>query len=243
MNPATIPPRERLMLALDVADPGTARALVEDLGDSVVFYKLGLELFLSGGYFELADWLRARGKRVFADLKLFDVPQTVASAVRQLVRRDVEFVTVHGNDAILRAAVGATHDVGADRPGILAVTVLTSLDRADMEDLGFEADVPAIVVSRARRAAAIGCAGVIASGQEAARIREVVSGGFRIVVPGIRPSGERGIDDQKRTVDVEEAFGAGADYIVVGRPIRNAADPAAAAEAIQARIERLFTGA
>lgn len=231
--------RERLMLALDVPDPTEARALVEDLGDSVVFYKIGLELFLSGGYFELADWLRERGKRVFADLKLFDVPATVGSAVRQLVRRDVDFVTVHGNDEILRAARAA----GGERPGILAVTVLTSLDRADMEDLGFRTDLSAVVVSRARRAEAIGCAGVIASGHEAARIRAVVSRGFRVVVPGIRPAEARGTDDQKRTVDVEEAFEAGADYIVVGRPIRTAPDPAAAAEAIQERIAAVFAAA
>lgn len=237
----TVPPptpRERLMLALDVPEPATARRLVEDLGESVLFYKIGLELFLSGGYFELADWLRERGKRVFADLKLFDVPQTVRSAVRQLVRRDIDFATVHGNDAILRAA----REAAGDRPGILAVTVLTSLDRADMEDLGFQADIPAVVVSRARRAEAIGCAGVIASGQEAARIRAIVSDGFRIVVPGIRPAAARGSDDQKRTVDVEQAFESGADYIVVGRPIRNAPDPAEAAESIQARIAKVFEG-
>lgn len=236
MTPAPPALRERLMLALDVPDPDAARRLVERLGDSIVFYKIGLELFLSGAYFELADWLRERGKRVFADLKLFDVPQTVGSAVRQLVRRDVDFVTVHGNDAILRAA----REAGGERPGILAVTVLTSLDRADMEDLGFQTDVSEVVVSRARRAAAIGCAGVIASGREAARIRAVVPDGFRIVVPGIRPAAARGTDDQKRTVDVEEAFEAGADYIVVGRPIRNAPDPAAEAEAIQRRIAAVF---
>jgi len=228
--------RERLMLALDVPDAGAARTLVEDLGESVVFYKIGLELFLSGGYFELADWLRERGKRVFADLKLFDVPRTVASAVRQLVPRNVDFVTVHGNDGILRAACEA----GGGRPGILAVTVLTSLDQADMEDLGFRTDVPELVVSRARRAEDIGCAGVIASGHEAARIRAAVSEGFRIVVPGIRPAERRDADDQKRTVDVEEAFKAGADYIVVGRPIRNAPDPAAAAETIQERIAKVL---
>lgn len=236
MTPSPPALRERLMVALDVPDPGTARALVEDLGEAVVFYKIGLELFLSGGYFELADWLREREKRVFADLKLFDVPQTVGSAVRQLVRRDVDYVTVHGNDEILRAA----REAGGERPGILAVTVLTSLDRADMEDLGFKTDVSAVVVSRARRAEAIGCAGVIASGREASAIRAVVSEGFRIVVPGIRPAAARGSDDQKRTVDVEEAFEAGADYIVVGRPIRNAPDPAGAAESIQARIAAVF---
>ena len=173
---------------------------------------------------------------MFADLKLFDVPQTVRSAVRQLRTRDVDFVTVHGNDAILRAAC----DAAAGDLGILAVTVLTSLDRADMEDLGFEADIGAVVLSRARRAESIGCAGVISSGHEAARIRSAVSPPFRIVVPGIRAATEAGTDDQKRTVDVETAFEAGADYIVMGRPIRNAPDPAGAAAAVQERISAWF---
>jgi orotidine-5'-phosphate decarboxylase len=224
------------MLALDVPDADAARVLVEELGDAVIFYKIGLELFVSGGYFELADWLRQREKKIFADLKLFDVPQTVASAVKQLVRRDVDYVTVHGNDAILRAA----HEASAGGLGILAVTVLTSLDEADMKDLGFQTDISAVVVSRARRAAEIGCAGVIASGHEAAAIRAVVPPDFRIVVPGIRPASAQGTDDQKRTVDVEDAFEAGADHIVIGRPIRNAPDPRAAAEAVQRRIAAVF---
>jgi len=231
-----IPTKERLIVALDVPTAVEARQLVEDLGDSVVFYKIGLELFLSGGYFELSEWLREREKRVFADLKLFDVPQTVASAVRQLRTRDVDFVTVHGNDAILRAAAEAADGT----LGILAVTVLTSLDRADMEDLGFQTDVSALVLSRSRRSEEIGCAGVIASGHEARAIRSAVSDTFRIVVPGIRATASAGTDDQKRTVDVEEAFTRGADHIVMGRPIRNADDPAVAASAIQERISALF---
>jgi orotidine-5'-phosphate decarboxylase len=227
--------RERLILALDVADPSEARDLVEALGDEVVFYKIGLELFLSGGYFELSEWLQRHEKRVFADLKLFDVPQTVASAVRQLKGRGISFVTVHGNDAILDAACQAAgHDVG-----ILAVTALTSLDEADMKALGFQTDIPSLVVSRAQRAAALGCAGVIASGREAALLREALGDALLIVVPGIRPGLNRA-DDQKRTVDVEEAFEAGADYIVVGRPIRNAPDPAAAARDVQRRIRSVF---
>jgi len=236
--PDGISSRERLIFALDVPTAEEARDLVTRLGDAVLFYKIGLELFLSGGYFELSDWLRSLDKRVFADLKLFDVPQTVASAVRQLSRRDVDFVTVHGNDAILRAAV----DAAKGKVGILAVTVLTSLDQADMEDLGFQADVSAVVLSRAKRAESIGCAGVIASGHECEAIRSAVSRDFEIVVPGIRPASVAGSDDQKRTVDVEDAFNAGASYIVMGRPIRNAADPAAAAEEVQTRIARLFPG-
>ena len=232
----TISSTDRLILALDVPTATEARKIVDVLGDTVSFYKIGLELFLSGGYFELADWLRSRAKRVFADLKLFDVPQTVRSAVRQLRTRDADFVTVHGNDAILRAAC----DAAAGDLGILAVTVLTSLDRADMADLGFEADLGDVVLSRARRAETIGCAGVISSGHEAARIRAAVSPRFRIVVPGIRAAQEAGTDDQKRTVDVESAFAAGADYIVMGRPIRNAPDPARAAASVQARISAWF---
>ena len=220
-----IPTRERLIFALDVPTSSEARRLVEGLGDSVAFYKIGLELFLSGGYFELSEWLRERGKRVFADLKLFDVPQTVASAVKQLRTRDVDFVTVHGNDEILRAAAEAAEG----ELGILAVTVLTSLDRADMGDLGFQVDISAVVLSRAKRSEAIGCAGVIASGHETRAIRDAVSDSFRIVVPGIRAAAASGTDDQKRTVDVEEAFRRGADHIVMGRPIRNADDPASAA--------------
>ena len=229
---APIPATDRLILALDVPTAAEARETVETLADTVTFYKIGLELFLSGAYFDVADWLRARGKRVFADLKLFDVPQTVGSAVRQLRTRDVDFVTVHGNDAILRAAC----DAAEGALGILAVTVLTSLDRADMEDLGFQTDVRSVVVSRARRAEMIGCVGVVASGHEAAPIRSSVSDEFRIVVPGIRAQASAGTDDQKRTVDVETAFAAGADYIVMGRPIRGATDPAAAAADVQQRI-------
>jgi len=227
---------ERLILALDVPDAHTARALVERLGDSVGFYKIGLELFLSGAYFELADWLSQRGKRVFADLKLFDVPQTVRSAVAQFADKDVTFLTVHGNDAILEAAVAA---VG---PGlsILAVTALTSLDEADMTDLGFQTDISSLVVSRARRAAEIGCAGVVASGLEASLLREALGDRLLVIVPGIRPGANRAVDDQKRTVDVEEAFEHGADYIVIGRPIRSATDPEAAARAVQARIRSFF---
>lgn len=232
-----IPAHERLILALDVPSAEDARKLVESLGDDVSFYKLGLELFMAGGYFELLDWLSGRGKKVFVDLKFFDVPQTVASAVRQLAKHaGVEFATVHGNDAILKAAC---REKG--RTKILAVTVLTSLDDADLKDLGFEVDATRLVLSRARRALQIGCDGVISSGLEARDLRDDLGDNFLIVVPGIRPL-ENVEDDQKRTVDVEEAFRNGADYIVVGRPIRNAADPRRAARDIQDRIAKLFAG-
>jgi orotidine-5'-phosphate decarboxylase len=235
MPRAVIPARERLIFAMDVPDAGAARRLADTLGDSVSFYKIGLEVFMSGGGFELSDWLVARGKRVFVDLKFFDVPATVAAAVRNLRNRGVSFTTVHGNQAIMEAAVASAGDVG-----VLAVTVLTSLDRGDLDDLGFQCDVEALVLSRARRALAAGCAGVVSSGLEAKLLRAGVEDRLIVVTPGIRPVENRPADDQKRVVGVGEAFSNGSDYIVVGRPIRDAADPRAAAESIQATIAAQF---
>ncbi len=229
----TIPAAERLIFALDVPRADDALRLVATLGEAVSFYKLGLELFMAGGYFELMERLSAQGKKLMVDLKFFDVPETVRLAVRQLAKRRPAFATVHGNDAILAAAAA---EKGSVR--ILAVTALTSLDRGDLADLGFECDAEALVLSRARRALALGCDGVISSGLEALKLRESLGDRFLIVTPGIRPVANT--DDQKRTVNVEAAFENGADYIVVGRPIRDAADPRQAAERIQERIERLF---
>ncbi len=237
MARATIPARERLIFAMDVPDADAARRLADTLGDSVSFYKIGLELFMSGGGFGLLDWMVGRGKRVFVDLKFFDVPATVAAAVRNLRNRGVTFTTVHGNQAIMEAAVEAAGDVG-----ILAVTVLTSLDRGDLDDLGFECDVEQLVLSRARRALAAGCAGVVSSGLEAKQLRAGVDDRLIVVTPGIRPVENRPADDQKRVMTVADAFANGADYIVVGRPIRDAGDPRAAAEAIQATIAGVFPG-
>jgi orotidine-5'-phosphate decarboxylase len=237
MPRAAIPARERLIFAMDVPDAGAARRLADTLGESVSFYKIGLELFMSGGGFELLDWLVGRGKRVFVDLKFFDVPATVAAAVRNLRNRGVTFTTVHGNQAIMEAAVTAAGDVG-----VLAVTVLTSLDRGDRDDLGFQCDGEALVLSRARRALAAGCAGVVSSGLEAKQLRAGVDDRLIVVTPGIRPVENRPADDQKRVVGVDQAFSNGADYIVVGRPIRDAADPRAAAESIQATIAAQFPG-
>jgi orotidine-5'-phosphate decarboxylase len=230
-----IPPEERLIFALDVPDPAAARDLVARLDDAVRFYKLGLELFMAGGYFELIDWLVARDKQVFVDLKLFDVPETVRAAVRRLRGRPVAFTTVHGNDGILEAACSEKGDLK-----VLAVTVLTSLDRGDLRDLGFEVDVASLVLSRARRALELGCDGVISSGLEARPLRERLGERLLIVTPGIRPVDNRPADDQKRVVTVEAAFRDGADYIVVGRPIRNAPNPREAALAIQRTIAGLF---
>ena len=230
-----IPRNERLIVALDVPTVDEAKNLVETRGDTVCFYKIGLELFMAGGYFELLEWLTRHGKKVFVDLKFFDVPETVRAAVRGLRNRGVTFATVHGNQAILEAAGKDKGDVK-----ILAVTVLTSLDRGDLDDLGFQCDVERLVLSRARRALEAGCDGVISSGLEAAALRRELGPRVLVVTPGIRPVENRSADDQKRTVDVAQAFANGADYIVVGRPVRQASDPRAAAAAIQRTIASVF---
>ncbi len=209
--------------------------MVEQLGDAVHFYKLGLELAMSGGYFELVDWLAGQGKQVFVDLKFFDVPATVAAAVRNLNNRGVAFTTVHGNQSIMEAAVAAKEDVK-----VLAVTALTSLDRGDLDDLGFDCDVRDLVLSRARRALEAGCDGVVASGLELSALRQAVDDQLLVITPGIRPVDNRPEDDQKRVVTVEQAFADGADYIVIGRPIRNASDPRKMARSIQATIAQAF---
>jgi orotidine-5'-phosphate decarboxylase len=231
-----IPRQERLIVALDLPTARDARALVEKLGDAARFYKMGLELFMAGGYFELVDWLVQRGDKVFVDLKFFDVPETVRRAVAALRGRGVTFATVHGNQAMMEAAAREKGEIK-----ILAVTVLTSLDRGDLDDLGFSCDVERLVLSRARRAMEAGCDGVISSGLEAARLKAEFKDRLLVVTPGIRPVENRSVDDQKRTVDAAQAFASGADYIVVGRPIREAADPRAAAQAIQRTIASLFT--
>lgn len=233
MNP--IPRDERLIVALDVPTPAEARALVESIGDAARFYKVGLELFMAGGYFELIDWLVARRSQVFVDLKFFDVPETVRRAVANLRGRGVTFATVHGNQAMMQAAGSDKGEVK-----ILAVTVLTSLDRGDLDDLGFSCELERLVLSRARRALEAGCDGVISSGLEAARLKAEFKDRLLVVAPGIRPVDNKPADDQKRTVDVAQAFAAGADYIVVGRPIRQAADPRAAAQSIQHTIAKIF---
>jgi len=232
---STIPRRERLIVALDVPAYDDARALVERLGPAVSFYKVGLELATSGRYFDLIEWLVASDKRVFADLKLFDIPETVARAVANLRGRGITFVTVHGNQAMMQAAAKEKGELK-----ILAVTALTSLDRGDLDDLGFSCDVERLVLSRARRAIEAGCDGVISSGLEAQRLKSEFHDRLLVLTPGIRPVENRPADDQKRTVDVAQAFANGADYIVVGRPIRQAADARAAAEAIQATIATIF---
>ena len=226
--------QDRLIVALDVPTVPAAKAMVEELGDIVSFYKIGLELFMSGEYFELLDWLKAKQKKIFVDLKFFDVPATVGRAIKQLSGKGVTFATIHGNDSIMRAAAENKGDVQ-----VLAVTVLTSLDRGDLDDLGFECEVDKLVLSRAKRAIELGCDGVVASGLEAPVMRENLGHNFMIVSPGIRPIDND--DDQKRVVTVEKAFENGADYIVIGRPIRDAENPKSAAQAIQSQIANTLT--
>lgn len=229
---------ERLIFALDV--PGKAQALewIDRLGDSVRFYKIGMELLASGEYFQVLDALAARDKRVFVDLKFFDIPATVAGVVRGLGRWPVSYCTIHGwHPSMMQAAAEANANAGMR---LLAVTVLTSMDGNDLRSMGISGEPEAIVVERALAAQAAGIDGVIASGLEAGPIRRATGAGFSIVCPGIRPGGPAG-DDQKRSVGVAQAFADGADAIVVGRPIRQAADPRAAALAIQAEISAMLS--
>ena len=223
--------KDRLIFALDVAETDEAKALVNELEDVVTFYKIGMELMMTGEYFDLLDWLVKNEKKVFVDLKLFDVPATVSKAVKRLSRRGAYFTTIHGNQSMMEAAAAEKGDLK-----ILAVTALTSLDEGDIKDMGFACDVQELVVSRARRALSSGCDGIVASGMELEYIRDEVSDKLLIVTPGIRPVENRPTDDQKRIVSVEQAFKRGADYIVVGRPIKNAANPRQAAELIQKTI-------
>lgn len=233
---AAINNKDRLVFALDVATLTDAKALVEKLGDEVTFYKLGLELMMTGDYFELMDWLLAREKKIFADLKFFDVPATVAAAVRNLRERGATYCTVHGNQSIMEAAAAEKGEMK-----ILGVTALTSLDRGDLDDLGFQCDISELVLSRARRSLEAGCNGVISSGMEVAELRkEIKSDELIVITPGIRPVDNRPDDDQKRVVTPSEALRNGATHIVVGRPIKNAADPRAAAAAIQAEIAEAY---
>lgn len=232
---SAISPAERLIVALDVPTAREARALVERIGDGARFYKVGLELFSAGGCFELIEWLAARGCKVFADLKLYDIPETVRRAVANLRGSGAGFLTVHGHRSVMEAAA-------AEKGGlkILAVTVLTSFDKRDLEEMGATRTVEDLVLARAKGAVESGCDGVISSAMEAGALKKSFGDRLLVVTPGIRPVGNRPADDQKRAVDAAQAFANGADYIVVGRPIRQAPDPRAAALALQETISRAF---
>ncbi len=225
-------PRERLIFALDAPDRAQALAWVDRLGDAVAFYKIGMELLASGDYFSVLDALARRDKKIFVDLKFFDIPATVAGVVRGLARWPIDLCTVHGWHAGMMEAAA---EARSGELRLLAVTVLTSMGANDLRAMRIDAEPAVVVVERALAARSAGLDGVIASGQEAGLIREACGPGFSIVCPGIRPGGPAG-DDQQRTVGVAEAFQRGADAIVVGRPIRHSQDPRAAAEAIQREI-------
>ena len=228
--------KDRLIFALDVDDCKKAKNLVEELGDSVSFYKLGLELMMTAEYFDLMSWLLKKDKKIFADLKFFDIPATVGAAVRSLKNRGASFVTVHGNQAIMETAA----ENKGDSLKVMAVTALTSLDRGDLNDLGFDCDVSELVLSRAKRALEAGCDGVISSGIEAPLLRKHINEKLLVITPGIRPVDNKPCEDQKRVVTVEKAFSNGADYIVIGRPIRDANNSRLAAENIQKSIDIIF---
>ena len=227
---------DRLILALDVPDLDAAKALVDQLGDSITHYKIGLELAMSGDYFVLMRWLLARGKRVFADLKFHDIPATVGAAVRQLRDSGATLLTVHAEPGVVAAA--AEHS--GDQLKVLAVTVLTSVSQQDLTDAGIPTPVAELVRKRAELALAAGADGVVASGHEAADLRQRLGAGALIVTPGIRPAFATATQDQARVVTPQTAFERGASHIVVGRPIRGAADPRAAALAIQQEIAAVW---
>jgi len=233
-KPSTPPTdlHDRLILALDVPDLTAAKALVELLGDSISHYKIGLELAMSGDYFVLMRWLLDHGKRVFADLKFHDIPATVGAAVRQLRDSGATLLTVHGERAVVEAAA----ENSGDELKVLAVTVLTSMSQTDLTDSGIATPLAELVKRRAGIALAAGADGVVASGHEAAALRESLGENALIVTPGIRPAFSAGTQDQARVMTPRAAFEQGASHIVVGRPIRGADDPRAAALEIQAEI-------
>jgi orotidine-5'-phosphate decarboxylase len=220
--------RDRLIVALDLPDAAAAEKMVAGLGETVSFYKIGMELIYGGDGLALAEQLVAAGKRVFIDLKLHDIPNTVERATGQIARLGATFLTVHGYPQTMRAA-----NAGAAGSGlkILAVTVLTSSDDADLQDAGYAYGVRDLVTRRARQAREAGIDGLILSPQELGGTRKVVGRDFLLVTPGIRPAGGA-TGDQKRTMMPGEAMAGGADYLVIGRPITGAPDPEAAAAAI-----------
>ena len=224
---------DRLIFALDVPEVSEAKKIVTELDDTVNFYKIGMELLMTGQYFELLNWLIANDKKVFVDLKFFDVPETVGRTIARLSDYGATFATIHGNQALMEKAVENKNNLK-----ILAVTALTSLDRGDLDDLGFDCDVKDLVISRAKRAFEAGCDGIVSSGLEVPYIREHVDNKLIAVTPGIRPVAND--DDQKRVVDVATAFKSGSDYIVVGRPIKNAENRYEAATKIQKIIRSSF---
>ncbi len=226
-----INPRERLIVALDVPSVAAAETLVDRLGDSVSFYKIGYQLGFAGGL-DLAQTLARAGKQVFIDMKLHDIGNTVARGVESIARLGATFLTVHAYPQTMHAAVAAR---AGSQLRILAVTVLTSYDDADLAAAGYDFTVPELVAERAAQARDIGVDGLVCSPQEAENLRSIINSGMILVTPGVRPAGAES-GDQKRVMTPGAAIAAGADYLVVGRPVVAAADPRAAAAAIVAEI-------
>ncbi|GJE45182.1 orotidine-5'-phosphate decarboxylase [Methylobacterium soli] len=224
-------PRDRLIVALDLGDPREAEALVERIGDGATFYKIGYRLAYAGGL-ALVPKLAARGLKVFLDLKLHDIGNTVEEGVRALTDLGATFLTVHAYPQTMRAAVRGR---GAAGPKILAVTVLTSYDAADAREAGYALPVPDLVAQRARQAMEAGIDGIVCSAIEAGSVRSVIGPERLIVTPGIRPAGAE-TGDQKRVMTPGQARAAGIDHVVVGRPITGAADPRAVAQRIVAEM-------
>lgn len=228
----TIPARDRLIVALDLPSVADAEAMVAGLGDSVTFYKVGLQMIFAGGI-DFARRLAGEGKQVFLDAKLLDIDNTVAGAVESVVPLGVTFLTIHAYPKAMRAAVAARGDAPLR---LLGVTVLTSMDDADLRDAGFAGTAADLVAARATDARAAGMDGVVASPAEAAAVRALVGPDIALVTPGVRPSGAES-GDQKRVATPASAIAAGADYLVVGRPVTTAPDPRVAAQSIIAEIE------
>jgi len=230
MKPAHIETRDRLIVALDLSSVEAAEALIARLGDSVTFYKIGYQLAYAGGL-SLVPKLAERGKKVFADLKMHDIGNTVAKGVESVAKLGATFLTVHAYPQTMKAAVEAR----GSSLKILAVTVLTSYDDDDLHAAGFRFGVSDLVEARALQAQALGIDGLVCSGEEAATVRGIIGAQMALVTPGIRPAGSA-VGDQKRIMTPGRAIAAGADYLVVGRPVVEAADPKAAAEAIVSEI-------
>ncbi|SHI13395.1 orotidine-5'-phosphate decarboxylase [Bradyrhizobium erythrophlei] len=231
MQPSVIAPRDRLIVALDLPDVAAAEAMIARLGDSVTFYKIGYQLAYAGGL-PLVRQLADGGKKIFIDLKLHDIGNTVARGVESVARLGATFLTVHAYPQTMKAAVEARAGSGLK---ILAVTVLTSYDDGDLHAAGYRLGVSDLVEARARQAQVLGVDGLVCSPEEAAALRGTVGHHMNLVTPGIRPAGSA-TGDQKRIMTPARAISAGADYLVVGRPVMEAADPRGAADAIQAEI-------
>jgi orotidine-5'-phosphate decarboxylase len=233
MQASEIAPRDRLMVALDLPGVAAAEAMIDRLGDSVNFYKIGYQLAFAGGL-PLVRQLTGSGKKVFVDLKLHDIGNTVARGVESVAALGATFLTVHAYPQTMKAAVEARAGSGLK---ILAVTVLTSYDDGDLHAAGFRLGVSDLVEARAQQAQVLGVDGLVCSPEEATHLRKVVGHQMSLVTPGIRPAGSA-TGDQKRIMTPGRAIAAGADYLVVGRPIMEAADPKASADAIQAEIRQ-----